>query len=295
MKETEDSLLLIQSVMSHFIPLVDSRLSREGLLRKKGFKVYQVEKEIIKSFCKSDAIYKKELEFQLLEFKSLVSAGAYREKYVSKLYTQCDIEAREQRKRWLRSPSPFWRQFIKNQIDNPEEHKKIMHHFRLNEKPLWQQEVDNFSKYKCYKEKLTMYQCVNKILSENFHLIGFTINKSNSSKNISIFLKKITHDWSIYYQFDFSDLKNFGSPNKNMNSIGSFFGLIRHGEKKLNINKQIKSRLQLNFFFPMAICDLHQLKFFSSINELEAILNMHFVLYRILADEFENIAQKAVQ
>ncbi|VAW48302.1 hypothetical protein MNBD_GAMMA03-1260, partial [hydrothermal vent metagenome] len=284
-----------------FLPMVDDLYERNNFLVESGFKVFQVEEKIIQFFCVDAGIVEQEREFTVLTSKNAVSQGVYKADYINNQFRKAWDKERETGEPWYAAPSPFWQQFMKSEFTNPVQHQKVMADFLKEKEIAWSEEIHCFctNAFKFhYDNKISSWV---KLFEEVSSLCaaekGFERNKKISDRKQIVFLKSIGKKWSIYILFDLNNLKKPMHHDNIIKSIEVLFGLVylENDKTKLNKASTSKSVLSFEYFFPINKVFMDYLKSFETLQEIEVLARVYFVLYGLISKEFERIALDSIK
>ncbi len=293
--------MLICKVMTRFLPMVDGLRERGKLIKQKGFEVPEIETEMVSYFCEDDTILELEHKYDILISKNAVSQGDYQADYINNLFIKGRKEMEITGEAWHATPSPFWQRFIKSESTNFRQHQEVIERFQKKKKVAWSKEVNHFStdEYKAYNEdKVSSWiKLVEDVSYKCAIEHKFERRKTLSNKQKIYLLKPVYGKWSIYISIDLFHFKNRLHPNNIVRNIEVLFGLIflDSSRRKIDNVDTIKSVLSFKSFFPISRVFEDYLKSFDTLQELEALIKMYFILYGIISEEFECIALESVQ
>jgi len=294
---------LVPLVSEQLLPIIDKMFMRDQEMLNAGFKVFQLDLELIETLCRNENEVQEHKKFMISEAKYKVSRWTYNAIERLKLIverrrlelTTGDLLADE--------PTRFFYHFNKLRFKKPDDFAKLKEDFDQQFMLLWEEEMTRFSygRYVNITEWTieTIKIIIREMFDEHCENLGYSFSKKFSRHNIYAYTKPIIGSWALFISADLTRLIRIVPKSSRGEWLDMVFGIVNLKSKKKSLYAQNNLILpcHLDDFLPLGkAVFMGRLIYwrYSNFRELESLINSYFILYQIIAEEFEIAVTKGV-
>jgi hypothetical protein len=303
---------LVPKLSDQLLFLVDKMFDRVSYLKSKSIRTFVLDQEFIQIICDNNQEAVEEQKQHEISFSKF---DLSRNTYKSDEFRQNLLIRRQLRQEggnlWGGEPTTYLRRFHKMRLESDESRHQLVelqNKFNLQILALWDKEIEVYAKglYQNFKaDNYEAYEQLTRQLFDN-HLLasGFGYDNRLSRKSMLVYSKPILDSWTLFLAVERKLLIEYKGNRLSVvstnNSEGRLcrplsprfvmiFGVVNNKTRKaLTFQNEQALLLKFDWFMPIRKAPLwSDYSSFYTLRELEALINIHFEFYHLIAEDYE--------